>query len=133
MKKIHIIGIIVIAVAIGGIVTALMDANTYANFFIADKNPGKEYHVAGRVEKDKEQAYDPVKDPNLFIFYMKDTLGIEKKVLLHKSKPQDFDHSEQVVLIGHSTGEIFEANDILMKCPSKYNDGKPVSTDNNTN
>ena len=129
MKKTHIIGILVIAIAIGGIVTALMDANTYANFATADKNPGKEYHVAGRVDKEKEQVYEPKMDPNLFMFYMRDTLGVEKKVILHKSKPQDFDHSEQVVLIGRSKGEIFEADDILMKCPSKYNDGKPVTTE----
>jgi cytochrome c-type biogenesis protein CcmE len=25
-------------------------------------------------------------------------------------------------------GQAFEASDILMKCPSKYNDGKPEET-----
>ncbi|HEY6162061.1 MAG TPA: cytochrome c maturation protein CcmE [Bacteroidia bacterium] len=130
MKKSHIIGIIVIAITIGVMVVALMDANTYANFETADKNPGTEYHVAGRLDRDKEMVYDPVKDPNIFTFYMKDTLGVEKRVVLHKAKPQDFDHSEQLVLIGKSNGSDFEANDILMKCPSKYNDGKPVTTEN---
>ena len=37
----------------------------------------------------------------------------------------DFQKSEQIVLIGKMQGDAFHANDILMKCPSKYNDGKP--------
>jgi len=130
MKKVHIIGIIIIAIAIGAIVTSLLDASTYADFATADKNIGSEFHVVGKLDRDKEQVYDPQKDPNLFTFYMKDTAGVEKKIILHKSKPQDFDHSEQIVLIGRSSGEQFDANDILMKCPSKYNDGKPVTTEN---
>jgi cytochrome c-type biogenesis protein CcmE len=60
---------------------------------------------------------------------MKDTLGVEKKVILHKGKPQDFDKSEQIVLIGKSSGSQFEASDILLRCPSKYNNGTPVTTE----
>ena len=30
-----------------------------------------------------------------------------------------------IVLKGKMQGDVFEANEILMKCPSKYNDGKP--------
>jgi hypothetical protein len=48
--------------------------------------------------------------------------GVIKQVVLHKSKPQDFEKSEQIVLIGKMQGDNFHANDILMKCPSKYND-----------
>jgi cytochrome c-type biogenesis protein CcmE len=130
MKKAHIIGIIIIAAAVGTMVSSLLDASTYADFTTADKNSGKEYHVVGKLNKEREQVYDPRTNPNLFTFYMKDTLGIEKKVILYKSKPQDFEHSEQIVLIGKSNGHEFEANDILMKCPSKYNDGTPVTTEN---
>jgi cytochrome c-type biogenesis protein CcmE len=53
---------------------------------------------------------------------------IEKKVILHKSKPQDFEHAEQIVIIGKMKNGEFHASDILMKCPSKYNDGKPTET-----
>ena len=56
---------------------------------------------------------------------MIDNKGIEKKVVLYKSVPQDFQKSEQIVLIGKMKGDEFHANEILMKCPSKYNDGKP--------
>ena len=43
-------------------------------------------------------------------------------------KPQDFERSEQIVLIGKVQGDEFHASDILMKCPSKYNDGKPQAS-----
>ncbi|MBP9689444.1 MAG: cytochrome c maturation protein CcmE, partial [Bacteroidia bacterium] len=31
---------------------------------------------------------------------------------------------EKVVIIGKMNGENFEANKILLKCPSKYNEGQ---------
>jgi len=131
MKKIHIIGIIIIAIAIAAILTTLGSTSTYANFTEAAKEPDSEFHVVGKLDKEKETVYDPQRDANLFTFYMKDNEGIEKKIVLHKSKPQDFERSEQIVLIGKIEGEEFHASDILMKCPSKYNDGRPQETASN--
>ncbi len=125
MKKTHIILIVLIAVAIGAILTTLNNTSTYANFTEASKDANEEFHIVGKFVKDKEAIYDPQKDANLFTFYMVDNQNVEKKVMLYKSKPQDFERSEQIVLIGKMKGEEFHATDILMKCPSKYNDGKP--------
>ncbi|HRD39019.1 MAG TPA: cytochrome c maturation protein CcmE [Bacteroidia bacterium] len=125
MKKIHIVGIIVIAVAIGVIITSLKNTTTYADFNEAMANPDKEFHVVGKLDKEEPLIYDPKINPDEFIFTLIDNKGMEKKVVLHKSKPQDFERSEQIVIIGKMQGEEFHANDILMKCPSKYNDGKP--------
>ena len=128
MKKTHIIGIIIIAVAIGAILTTLSDSSTYASFAQATQNPDDEFHVVGKLNKQKEISYDPHTNANLFTFYMIDNEGVEKKVFLHKNKPQDFERSEQIVIIGKAKGDEFHADDILMKCPSKYNDGKPRVT-----
>ncbi|HVA98433.1 MAG TPA: cytochrome c maturation protein CcmE [Bacteroidia bacterium] len=125
MKKIHIAGIAIIAIAIGIIITALSNNSTYANFTQAFANEGSVYHVVGKLDKSKEMIYNPQENPNLFSFYMKDDKGVEKKVVLHKSKPQDFERTEQIVLIGEADGSDFQASNVLMKCPSKYNDGKP--------
>lgn len=125
MKKIHIVGIIVIAVAIGVIFTSLQSNATYSDFTEAAANPDTEYHVVGKLNKEVPVEYEPKINADQCSFYMKDNKGIEKKVILHKSVPQDFQKSEQIVLIGKMHGEVFEADDILMKCPSKYNDGKP--------
>lgn len=124
MKKIHIVGIIVIAVAIGVILTSLKNTATYADFNEATANPDKEFHVVGKLDKNQPMVYDPKVNADEFVFTLIDNKGIEKRVVLHKSKPQDFERSEQIVVIGKMHGQEFHANDILMKCPSKYNDGK---------
>jgi cytochrome c-type biogenesis protein CcmE len=122
MKKLHILGIIVIAVAIGVIFVSLKNTSTYADFTEAISNPDKEYHVVGKLDKSQPQIYDPRVNPDAFYFSMVDNKGVVKPVVLHKSKPQDFEKSEQIVLIGKMQGDNFHANDILMKCPSKYNE-----------
>ena len=59
-------------------------------------------------------------DPNRL--FLKDTVGIIRKVFLHKSKPQDFERSEKIVVIGRAKNDEFHASEVLMKCPSKYNE-----------
>ena len=125
MKRIHLIGIILIAVAIGAIITSLSDASTYADFTQAIENSGKEYHVVGTLNRSKETLYNPKDNPDRFTFYMLDDKGKEMKVLLYKAKPQDFEKSEKIVIIGKVKGEEFHADEILMKCPSKYNNEIP--------
>jgi cytochrome c-type biogenesis protein CcmE len=109
MKKVHILGIILIAVAIGAIFTTLNNTSTYADFTEAAKDPGSEFHVVGKLNKEKEAVYEPKIDANLFTFYMIDNKGVECKVILHKNKPidQDFKSSEQIVLIGQMQGQEF--------------------------
>lgn len=128
MKKLHILAIIIIAVAIGVIFVSLKNTSTYADFTEAMANPDKEYHVVGKLDKTQPQIYEPRVNADEFLFSMIDNKGVVKQVVLHKSKPQDFEKSEQIVLIGKMQGDNFHANDILMKCPSKYNDNNmPVN------
>jgi cytochrome c-type biogenesis protein CcmE len=124
MKKSHIIALVIIAVAIAAIMSTLSDASTYASFTEAGNNPKKVYHVVGHLNKEKPYDYRPEQNANLFTFYLLDNEGKEAKVILEKSKPQDFDQSEQIVVIGKMSGETFHASDVLMKCPSKYNNPK---------
>lgn len=125
MKKLHIIGIVIIAVAIGVIFVSLKNTSTYADFTEAMANPDKEYHVVGKLNKEQPQLYDPRINADRFTFSLIDNKGVSKEVILYKSKPQDFEKSEQIVLIGKMQEGQFHANDILMKCPSKYSEGTP--------
>jgi len=124
MKKTHIIIIGIIAVAIAAIMTMYGDASTYETFDIANKNPEREYHVVGVLNKEKEMYYDPHKDPNFFSFYLIDEKGSEQKVVYHNPEPADFERSEKIVIIGKSQGDQFVASKILLKCPSKYNENQ---------
>lgn len=126
MKKIHIIGICIIAVAIAAILSTVADSSTYASFAVAIKNPNKEFHVVGKLDKQKAMYYAPKENANLFSFYLTDNEGVEKKILLNGAKPNDFERAEQVVLIGKMAGDEFHASSILLKCPSKYNNTQKV-------
>lgn len=123
MKKSHIILLVIIAVAIGAIVSTFADSSTYGNFDEAVEN-GSEIHVVGKLVKSKELIYDPIKDANYFSFYLTDNKGKECKVVFNGTKPQDFERSEQIVITGKMQGEEFHADKILMKCPSKYTNDK---------
>lgn len=119
MKKSSIIGIIIIAIAIGVIISTYADSSTYGSFAEAQETES-ELHVVGQLNKEKQLFYDPQKDANYFAFYMKDNKGKECRVVFNGSKPQDFEKSEQIVLTGKMVGNEFHASKILMKCPSKY-------------
>ncbi len=123
MKTIHIIIILVVVIAVGVVISTLTDSSTYANFTLATENPGKEYHIIGTLSPDRELIYDAENNPNEFVFYMLDENGLERKVVYHDAKPQDFEKSENVVVVGSMQGDsLFEAKSLLLKCPSKYND-----------
>ena len=124
MKKIHIIGLGIIAVAIGIIISMASDYSTYETFSSAKLKTGKDFQIVGNLDKSHELEYDAVKDPNYFGFYLKDKNGDVCKVVFHGSKPQDFERSESVVLTGRMNGDFFDASHILMKCPSKYKNDK---------
>jgi cytochrome c-type biogenesis protein CcmE len=121
MKPIHIVALLVLAGGVAALTMQAKDVSTYATFTDA-KEASAKVKVAGKLIKDKPMIYDPVANPNLFTFYLKDTNGKEVLVNLLKPKPQDFELSEQVVVTGDMQGEAFVANEVLMKCPSKYKD-----------
>jgi len=129
MKKSHILAIAVIALAIGIIMSAAGDASVYVSFRearerAADGNLTK-VHVVGRLPRDGRKnilglEYNPTLDPNYFAFTLVDTNRIAQRVIYFNPKPQDFDKSEQVVITGAMRNDVFVADKILLKCPSKY-------------
>jgi cytochrome c-type biogenesis protein CcmE len=126
MKKSYITGIVLIAVAIAAIFSTVADSSTYASFSVASANPSSEYHVVGKLNKEKQMEYNPHKNANLFSFYLVDNNGQERKVNFNGTKPQDFERSEQIVVVGKMDGNEFHASSILMKCPSKYNNSSEL-------
>jgi len=120
MKKSAIIGLITIAICVCFLVSLNADTSNYSTFSEAAKD-SREFHVMGHWAKEKGMYYDALKDPNHFSFYMKDEKNEIKKVIYSGTKPQDFERSEKLVLIGKMSKGTFYASKILMKCPSKYN------------
>ncbi|MBN8825229.1 MULTISPECIES: cytochrome c maturation protein CcmE [unclassified Spirosoma] len=138
MKISHIIGIIVIAIAIGVIASTAGDASVYTTFTKAEKmaqdGDEKMIHVVGKLKKDPhgqivDMFYNPAIDPNHFEFTLVDNDQRAQKVIYNSPKPQDFDRSEQVVVIGAMQGDHFQCKKILLKCPSKYQNNKLETTE----
>ncbi len=120
MKKTHIIALLLIFVTIGVVVATLSDSSTYENFESAKLNAGQTFTVIGELDKDAEMIYDARK--GLFTFYAIDKEGNTSKVFYGEPKPQDFERSEDITMKGFATDSGFVASEILLKCPSKYNE-----------
>ncbi|QHV96836.1 MULTISPECIES: cytochrome c maturation protein CcmE domain-containing protein [Spirosoma] len=138
MKLSHIFGIVVIALAIGIIVATAGDASSYVTFKqaaeLAQDGDEKMIHVVGKVQKDGQgrvvdMLYNPQIDPNHFEFTLVDNDNRAQKVVYNSPKPQDFERSEQIVVIGAMQGDHFQCNKILLKCPSKYQENKLETTE----
>ncbi|HVP36713.1 MAG TPA: cytochrome c maturation protein CcmE [Terriglobales bacterium] len=59
-----------------------------------------------------------------FFFSLKDPKGEKMKVAFNGVKPANFEQATSVVAIGKYQDGLFSADQILVKCPSKYQGGK---------
>lgn len=92
--------------------------STYVNFEqAADRSSS---HVVGTWYSDKEYGFS--RETMQFSFHMKDEDGNVRRVVYPRPKPNNFEQATQLVVIGELRNNTFHANDMLMKCPSKYND-----------
>ena len=120
MKRTHIIALVFIVIAIGAIISTLYNADTYVTFAEARENPGRQFHIIGELNRGRPIS-ETVEDNTLILrFHMFDASGEESEVIYFGAKPQDFEQSDEVVLIGNYDSGQFIANSLLLKCPSKY-------------
>jgi len=131
MKKSHIFLLIVVAAAIGIIVSTADDASTYVGFSeawaMSTAGNSKEIHVVGQLKKDPDGHILGIQegaDKVSFSFVMVDDEGKEQLVNYNQPMPPDFTRSEKVVVIGSYRGDTFNASKIILKCPSKYQEEK---------
>ncbi len=118
MKPKVVVGVI----AIIGFTSLLMlnfsqSISSYANFKEAAERESA--HVVGTWVSSKEYGFSFKKKQ--FTFYMKDEEGNIRKVIYPKPKPNNFEQAVKLVVIGEMQNDVFYAQDMLMKCPSKYN------------
>jgi len=89
-------------------------------YFSDAEASGAYAHVVGYWVQPETAHYNP--DENLFVFHMKDEEGTVQKVHYHNTKPASFESAEKLVIEGYLDGDTFNAEHILMKCPSKYSE-----------
>ena len=122
MKKTHIAALIFIVIAIAAIITTVYDADTYSSFTEARENPGRQFHIIGELNPDKPITETIENNTLIFSFYMFDNTGEESRVIHLGPRPQDFEKLDQIVLVGQYQEDMFVASQLLLKCPSKYNE-----------
>lgn len=120
MKKIHIVLLILIAGAIGVLLSFMKTTSTFDSIESAKSKPGKFVHMMARLDKTQPIQYDPVKNPNYLSFTAVDTSGQTVKVVYHDAKPDNLEMSSSIAMKGKYVDGVFECSSIQPKCPSKY-------------
>jgi len=118
MNNRAILGIVAIAIFVVMLMmNVAANSSVYSDFKSAQKS-GEDVHIVGSWVRKDEIKYDAQKD--LFQFYLKDSLNQEALVHYYDPKPANFEQADKIVIIGKYKQDHFQADKILMKCPSKY-------------
>jgi len=97
----------------------------YMTFVEAESSKSRA-HVVGTWVEEQQFAYD--RNSNQFSFHMADEQGSIKKVVYNNPMPANFTDAEKVVVEGSIDKDVFVAEHILIKCPSKYNETRGLET-----
>lgn len=118
LKPVHIagIGIILIAIVFGAF--GFKDSfRSYTTSIEEARTSNRSVQLAGFLGSTGE--YDT---EGRWTFMLQDEKGELVKVVYDKVRPSNFEHATSIVAIGHysSQQQVFMAEDLLVKCPSKY-------------
>jgi len=112
--------IIALAIIIGFVIYGAVSLKTsltpYVSFAEAKSSP-QTVQVMGELEKTATR-YDTT--AGLLYFTLKDKHGNLLEVSYKGVKAGNFDQATQIVAIGDYKDKVFQADQLLVKCPSKY-------------
>lgn len=117
MRRKYLIGVIVIAVFAAFTLVAFSNSLTpYVNFAQA-KATKNTVQVRGVLAADKIAVTD---NGRVVKFPLRDEAGEEVTVVYAGTKPENLEHATSIVAVGKYAGGQFNAEKLLVKCPSKY-------------
>jgi cytochrome c-type biogenesis protein CcmE len=126
MKRSHILLLLLVAGIAGTFIATFTTATRSVGFVEASGAPGTEFKISGTLVREEPVLYAPEVDPSTTRFTMRDKSGAVCRVVLGKAKPTGLENSESIDLYGTMQGDEFHATEMLMKCPSKYNEQNHV-------
>jgi len=123
--------IILGAVFIGGFIYlglgAFKDTLTpYVSFAEARAVEGKNVQVTGMLTEQKDYWYSQDEERTFNFYLIEEETGDTLSVCYGGVKPSTFEEATSVVAIGAFDGQAFQANQVLTKCPSKYEGKDPT-------
>ena len=118
MKYKWLIGIAIIIV-FGGFAFYSFQASLspYVSLREAEVKTGQ-VQVLGAIVLENDIVFDF--DSGTLQFYLTDDEGTVASVHYRGTKPDNFEESESVVVVGQFQDGVFQAEKLLVKCPSKY-------------
>ncbi|MBV41926.1 MAG: cytochrome C biogenesis protein [Crocinitomicaceae bacterium] len=126
MKRSHIMSLLFIAILVGTFIATFTSTSRSVGFAEAARTPGEECKVSGSLVREEPVLYDPIVDPTTTVFHMEDRDGQKCRIILEQAKPTGLENSESIDLYGSMIDGEFHATEMLMKCPSKYNESNHV-------
>jgi cytochrome c-type biogenesis protein CcmE len=114
-----IVGAVIIVVFLVFGAYSFLDSNVEYTDIAGAMAKGKKVQLKGTWNKEREARFDAAKGQ--FTFYLVDDHGKECQVVLDGAAPNNFELATSVVAKGRYMKEgYFHANEVLTKCPSKY-------------
>lgn len=116
MKRRHSVGIavIVLFIVFCGF-TFSQSLTPYVSF-----NTAKEKGGAAQVKGELAGGVERLAGGAGVSFVLRDDEGTTVRVVYPGIEPENMEHAESVVVVGQYAGQDFHAEQILVKCPSKY-------------
>jgi cytochrome c-type biogenesis protein CcmE len=121
MAKYRNVGIFIVLMAL--LVTAIYSLSDnimspYVSFDYARKNSSKYVQIIGSFDKSRGVDHGE----GFFSFTLVDDKGGAIRAMHRGMKPVNFEHADKIVLLGKydQKGGTFDADKVLVKCPSKY-------------
>lgn len=112
--------VVILALGAYGFTAFNQSLATYTHDFRdVARRSGELLQVPGVVDKQAPQNYDTTAGTFEFTLLDVEKRADRLRVRSHRVKPANFDQASQVVCIGTFQNGVFEARQILVKCPSK--------------
>jgi len=127
MKPKLVVGLLLVVASIAFGVTAFQKSLTPYVPFAEARKSGSSSQVNGVLADPSAVQYDA--DKGELVFELKDEKNEVMNVVYRGVKPANFEQATNVVAIGTYKDGRFEADQLLVKCPSKYQaeGAKPVA------
>ncbi len=109
-------GVLVVAFLAYGATSFKSNLTPYVSFDEAARSAGKVQVAGGLVTGSSEY----VENDQVLRFAIEDESGSTLNVVYSGIKPGNFEEATQIVAVGFYKDGTFEADQLLVKCPSKY-------------
>lgn len=117
---IPVLGLLFLVIAVLSLSENIL--SPYVPFATARERGGAYVQIIGKLDKKSPVIHGEGE----FTFRITENGGATMNAIYRGAKPQNFEHADQIVLLGtyNTARGVFEADKLLVKCPSKYSTKK---------